>query len=143
MQPRRTFRNYKHVVFPTYFITKKKENTTAKSTNKQTNNKYKHVKTASIQWYKIFGKRVDQFKHILVLRTSNQKSFYDYPIDFIHIMFIYCTEWLFYNVYQYPDVFTSVPVSGCWKLSGFLQCNFTAVTWPFYEYFLPLPSMAK
>jgi hypothetical protein len=52
----------------------------------------------------------------------------DNPIDFIHIMFIHCIEWLFLR---------SVTVTGCWKLSDFLQCNNTAMSHDhltFYEY---------
>jgi hypothetical protein len=50
----------------------------------------------------------------------------DYLIDFIHITFIYCTEWLFLQ---------SVPVSGWWKLSEFMQLLLSHGHLTFYEYF--------
>jgi hypothetical protein len=60
------------------------------------------------------------------IRTGNGTVVNDYPIDFIHITFIYCTEWLFLQ---------SVPVSGCWKLSDFLQLLQSLCHLTFYEYF--------
>jgi hypothetical protein len=60
------------------------------------------------------------------IRIGNGANVNDYPIDFIHITFIYCTEWVFLQ---------SVPVSGFWKLSDFLQLLLSYGHLTFYEYF--------
>jgi hypothetical protein len=62
----------------------------------------------------------------MYIRIGNETVVNDYPIDFIHITFIYCTEWFFWQ---------SVPVSVCWKLSGFLQLLLSLGHLTFYEYF--------
>jgi hypothetical protein len=46
------------------------------------------------------------------IRIGNGTIVNDYPIDFIHITIIYCTEWLFLQ---------SVLISGCGKPTDFLQ----------------------
>jgi hypothetical protein len=59
------------------------------------------------------------------IRIGNGTVVNDYPIEFVHITFIYCTEWLFLQ---------SVTVFGCWKLSDFLQLLNSHGHLTFYEY---------
>jgi hypothetical protein len=59
------------------------------------------------------------------IKIGNGTVVNDFSINFIHITYIYCTEWLFLQ---------SVPVSGCWMLSDFLQLLLSRGHLTFYEY---------